>query len=53
MYFIVGISLPLFSLGTIPTPEPKGRIKFIKQKPESVNGILGIAYITDKSRHPV
>lgn len=28
-------------------------VKFIKSKPLSVNGRLGVVYIADRSRHPV
>lgn len=53
MYFIVGISLLLFSRITLCNSELKQQVKFIKSKPPSVSGLLGTAYIADKSRHPV
>lgn len=28
-------------------------VKFIKQEPPSVCGMLGVSYIADRSRHPV
>lgn len=31
----------------------KKKMKYKKSKPPSVNGMLGMAYIADKSRHPV
>lgn len=36
---------------TIPTVTEL--VEFIKSKPLSVNGMLGVAYIADRSRHPV
>lgn len=53
MYYIFGISLPFFYWGTESKPLIERQVKFIKSKPMSVNGMIGVAYIADKSRHPV
>lgn len=53
MYYIFGISFPFFYWGITNKPWIERQVKFIKSKPPSVNGMLGVSYIADKSRHPV
>lgn len=33
--------------------QPEELVEFIKLKPPSVKGRLGVAYVADRSRHPV
>lgn len=53
MYYMFGIFLPSFYWWHPISPWIKRRVKFIKSNPPSVSGLIGTAYIADKSRHPV